>query len=104
MGQYDRLYANIIYRKKDLLMELIETAELMKSADYKERFKAEYYQTDIRIRKLETFLKRYRANELDFTPDCSTLLLQTQLDVMKAYRGILTRRAEIENVDISYKE
>ena len=85
-------------------MELIETAEIMKSANYKDRFKAEYFQTDIRIRKLETFLKRYRSNELNFTPDCSTLLLQTQLDAMKTYRDILVRRAEIENVDISYKE
>ena len=30
-------------------MELEDTIELMKSSDYKERFKAEYLQTKIRI-------------------------------------------------------
>lgn len=83
-----------------MIMELIETAELMKSADYKNRFKAEYYQLDIRIKKLETFLDKYINNELDFTPDCTVLLLQTQLNAMKTYRDILTRRAQIENINM----
>ena len=81
-------------------MELIETAELMKSADYRDRFKAEYYQADIRIKKLETFLDKYKNHKLDFAPDCSILLLQTQLNAMKTYRDILTRRAQIENIDM----
>ena len=83
-----------------MIMELIETAELMKSADYRDRFKAEYYQADIRIKKLETFLDKYRNHKLDFVPDCSILLLQTQLNAMKTYRDILTRRAQIENIDM----
>lgn len=32
-------------------MELRDTAEMMNSADYKERFKAEYYQLKIRYGK-----------------------------------------------------
>ena len=32
-------------------MELKDTIELMNSADYKERFKAEYFQTKIRYEK-----------------------------------------------------
>lgn len=34
-------------------MELKDTIELMNSTDYKERFRAEYYQTKIRYDKLD---------------------------------------------------
>ena len=34
-------------------MELKDTIELMKSNDYKDRFKAEYYQVKIRREKLQ---------------------------------------------------
>ena len=33
-------------------MKLIETVEMMKSTDYKERFRAEYFQLKIRIESL----------------------------------------------------
>ena len=33
-------------------MELKDTIELMQSADYKDRFKAEYFQAVIRLKKL----------------------------------------------------
>lgn len=36
-------------------MELNNTVELMNSSDYKDRFKAEYYQTKIRYEKLKKF-------------------------------------------------
>lgn len=38
------------------MIELIETVELMTSEDYKERFRAEYWQTKIRCDKLHTVL------------------------------------------------
>lgn len=37
--------------------ELKETMELMNSADYKDRFKAEYYQVAIRYQKLSAMLE-----------------------------------------------
>lgn len=40
-------------------MELKDTIEMMQSADYKERFKAEYYQTKIRYDKLHKMCLRY---------------------------------------------
>ena len=36
-------------------MELKDTIEMMTSNDYKERFKAEYYQAKIRYEKLKKF-------------------------------------------------
>lgn len=51
-------------------MELKDTVALMASADYKERFKAEYYQLVIRFKKLQTMLEKWDKGKLDFTPTC----------------------------------
>lgn len=39
-------------------MELKDTVEVMNSEDYKDRFRAEYYQTVIRYGKLKNMLDR----------------------------------------------
>lgn len=39
-------------------MELKDTIELMQSSDYKDRFKAEYFQVAIRLQKLDDMLKK----------------------------------------------
>lgn len=39
-------------------MELNETVELMNSADYKDRFKAEYFQVKIRHDKLKSHVRK----------------------------------------------
>lgn len=39
------------------MMELKQTVEMMNSADYKERFKAEYMQVVIRYKKLANMLE-----------------------------------------------
>lgn len=81
-------------------MELNETIEMMQSADYKERFKAEYYQLKIRYEKLETMLVSYNDGTLDFTPSCSYGILSEQWNIMGAYLHILKARADIENIDL----
>lgn len=48
--------------------ELKDTIELMNSSDYKDRFKAEYYQLKIRYTKLHAMLVKLEAGKLDFTP------------------------------------
>lgn len=40
-------------------MELRDTVEMMNNADYKERFKAEYYQTAIRYGKLKAMVDKH---------------------------------------------
>jgi hypothetical protein len=79
-------------------MELKSTIEMMNSPDYKERFKAEYYQLEIRIGKLINLLSAWDCGELGFTPKCSYDLLEAQLNAMKAYSYMLKRRAEIEEI------
>ena len=38
------------------MMDLKDTIDMMNSPDYKERFKAEFFQLDIRIKKLANML------------------------------------------------
>lgn len=82
-------------------MELKNTIELMLSDDFKERFKAEYYQLNKRIAGLQGMLIKYKQGTLDFKPNCSYELLHTQLVYMEGYRNILEERAKIENIDLS---
>lgn len=81
-------------------MELKETIELMQSSDYRDRFKAEYYQTRIRFEKLRTMLDKYQAGTLDFEPDCPIDLLNEQLRYMLRYLCCLEIRAEIEGIKL----
>ena len=79
-------------------MDLLSTIELMQSADYKERFVAEYLQTKIRSEKLRDMLVKYEAGTLNFTPSCSLELLKRQYTVMSEYLYLLEVRAKIEGV------
>lgn len=81
-------------------MELKDTIELMNSADYKERFKAEYCQTKIRYEKLHKTVIKYETGTLNFTPSCSIELLKAQIRAMGEYLYILEVRAEIENIEL----
>lgn len=77
-------------------MELKDTIDLMMSNQYKERFKAEFYQLKIRIEKLENTLNHYFDSNIKY--NCSYDLLHEQLIDMKHYFDVLKRRAEIEHV------
>lgn len=102
-------------------MQLKETVELMESADYKERFKAEYLQTKIRYEKLKAMNNKIEAakrtayrtdrrlngdaeqekNIVEMPQhDCPDELLREQQEAMGRYLRILEVRAEIEGVDI----
>ena len=79
-------------------MELRDTVEMMNSEDYKERFKAEYYQLKLRYDKLDAMTVKYEAGTLNFTPSCSLELLKEQKMHMGCYLRCLKIRAEIEGV------
>ena len=51
-------------------MELKDTISMMTSNDYKERFKAEYYQVKIRHEKLVAMVNKWDSGELNFVPTC----------------------------------
>lgn len=82
-------------------MELKDTVDLMNSDDYKERFKAEYFQTKIRYDNLSKMLTKWDAGTLDFTPTCTKFQLMQQKRHMSDYLHDLEVRAEVEGIDLS---
>ena len=82
------------------MLELRDTIDLMNSADYKDRFAAEYWQTKIRYHKLHKMLIKAEAGMLPFKPTCSLELLNAQKGYMGNYLRCLEIRAEIEGIDL----
>ena len=64
-------------------MELRDTVDMMNSEEYKERFKAEYYQTN-----------------LNFNPTCPRSTYNMQIRTMTDYIAVLEARAVMEGVDL----
>ena len=76
-------------------MELKDTVQMMNSADYKDRFEAEYYQIVIRYEKLKAMLEKWDKGELNFTPTCPR----------RTYNiAVLEARAVMEGVDLEETE
>ena len=94
-------------------MELKDTVQMMNSADYKDRFKAEYWQTKTRYEKLKKFNTKIEAAErtryaiksvAEPTHDCPPDLLREQQECMGHYLQVLEVRAEIEEIDLEVTE
>lgn len=81
-------------------MQLKDTIEMMTSEDFKERFKAEYYQLSLRLYSLTSMLIKWENNMLDFEPKCSKETLENQVIFMQGYIDILRLRAQIEEIDL----
>ena len=93
------------------MIELKDTIEAMTSEDYKERFKAEYWQTKIRYEKLKDFNTKIEAADkvrfYDVKPkveepnhDCPFGVLTEQQSLMGQYLHILELRALIEGIEL----
>jgi hypothetical protein len=80
--------------------DLKETADMMLSSDYKERFKAEYRQVVVRYNKLSNMVAKWNSGELEFKPTCPRSIYDLQLRAMKDYIAVLEARAAIENVEL----
>lgn len=89
-------------------MELKDTVEMMLSDDYKERLKAEYWQTKIRYEKLKNSCNLIEAAQFvdNQIPkyDNTLELLRRQQRHMGEYLHVLELRVIIEHVDIEPKE
>ena len=68
-------------------MPLKNTVDLMLSDNYKDRFRAEYYQTKERYQRLHLMIIKYEAGTLDFQP-------------MGEYLYVLEMRAQLEEIDL----
>lgn len=79
------------------MISLNDTAKMMTSDDYKERFKAEYYQLTIRIENLMEFLNRWEHTENHVH---TRFVYESQMSVMQAYKSILEFRADVEDIKL----
>lgn len=80
--------------------ELRDTIEMMNSEDYKERFKAEYYQVVIRYQKLKSMLDKWDNDQLEFSPTCPRSTYNMQIAAMTDYIAVLEARAVMEGVEL----
>lgn len=80
--------------------ELRDTIKMMNSEDYKERFKAEYYQVVIRYQKLKSMLDKWDNDQLEFTPTCPRSTYNMQITAMTDYIAVLEARAVMEGVEL----
>lgn len=82
-------------------MEILETIKPMLSDSYADRIRAEYWQLDCRLKKLQMVLLGRNAS----IPKDNHLnkLLKEQEEVMLEYKTILEERAEIEDIDLAIK-
>lgn len=86
-------------------MELSSTVDMMLSYDYMVRFKAEYCQLKIRTDKLNRYITRIQASNVNPkvdapAHDCPLHILEDQLDFMWRYLHILEIRAHIEGIEL----
>lgn len=81
-------------------MELKDTIVMMQSTDYKERFKAEYYQNVIRYEKLKAMLEKWDKGELNFSPTCPRSTYNMQIKAMTDYIAVLEARAVMEGIEL----
>ena len=73
--------------------DLKDTAEMMTSEDYNERFRAEYAQVGIRRQKLAAMLEKWDKGELNFIPTCPRSTYDMQIAAMTDYIAVLEARA-----------
>ena len=91
-------------------MTLDQTATLMVSKDYKQRFVAEYWQTRIRYERLKELTTKIEAarransypNEKVEKPkyDCPVDMLEHQQHIMGEYLHLLEVRSVIEGINL----
>ena len=83
-------------------MELKDTIDMMASEDYRERFRGEFYQLEIRAKKLLAFIRKCEDARMEGKEeprhDCPLSLLRKQFDAMVEYLNTLRKRAVIERV------
>ena len=83
------------------MKELKDTIEMMQSVDYKERFKAEYYQVVIRYQKLKEILEKWDKGELKFNPICPRSTYNMQMKAITDYMAVLEACRKMAREDVN---
>lgn len=85
------------------MIELKDTVEMMLSDDWKERFKAEYWQLCIRIRKLKETLEKFRRDEIELTDNEYHDMEYQEYDMLRYLHG-LEKRASGLGISLTLEE
>ena len=83
---------------KEAFTGLLSTSDGMRSPNYKERFKAEIRQLEIRVEKLFAIIEKHRKGKLEFELNCPFEILEGQFILMRNTLGIMRQRAKIEGI------
>lgn len=87
---------------REVIYGLEDTVDLMINGEnFKDRFKAEYYQLVIRFQKLTKMLDNWDNNRLDFEPDTPRGVYNLQVRAMSDYIAALEARAAIEGIELA---
>lgn len=81
-------------------MELKDTTSMMTSKDEHERFKAEYLQTEIRLREVKERMKTLSKVSGGMTRDSSADRLNLRMRALAEYRRQLKMIAKTEGIDL----
>ena len=81
-------------------MELKDTIELMTSADWKDRFKAEYLQTKIRYEKLHSRIVKREVGKHGFDTPIPLESWKTQVQHMGLYLYELEKQAVLHGIEL----
>lgn len=81
-------------------MELKDTIEFMTSADWKDRFKAEYLQTKIRYEKLHNLIIKREVGKHGFETPIPFDSWKTQAQHMGLYLYELEKQAAIHGIEL----
>ena len=77
-----------------------DTARLMQSLSWRDRFLAEYIQVTIRKDALARFVEREMTSDIPAVASEAMELMKHQFSVMTEYQEILKERAKIEKIEL----
>ena len=81
-------------------MDFEQIVELLKSDDYKERAKGEYFFVKDKYTKLHRMIVKREAGTITFEPNCPMKQWKDQAAAMGEYLHQLEIKAEIEGVEL----
>lgn len=87
-------------KEGEYIMTLNDTVELMTSADWKDRFVAEYLQTKIRYERLHRLIVKREVGMIVFTTPIPMESWKTQAHHMGLYLYELEKQAAIHGIEL----
>lgn len=93
-------YYRVCEDKEDHWLFTENELELVPRNNYKDRVITEYKELKSRLDRLHKMIIKYKAETLDFEPDCPIEVLEDQEYYMSEYLKVLEIRAEIEKINL----